>query len=234
VRIKLILGLTAGLMSVAQIGSAQAVFTGVATDAIFANTVVGYFEVISATADDTASSDIAASGFATSDTVPFTDFESDKNSSDGSTGIVSLNLADTTPQNLAATDSQTSPSMQAVGNGVARQQSKSGASVSDNAFNWAADGNWLSFGSGSLQQGLAAVGNDSALLSSSASSDVDFSTTAKSLGNSPLDAIKASKGSGGGAPLPMIASPEPGTVELLVLGGAALGAGAVCRRKRTA
>ncbi len=113
----------------------------------------------------------------------------------------------------------------AVGNPVAKYHSESDANVGDSSFDWSADGAWLNFGTA---PGLSAVGNDFASTPFSSSSDADLIT--RSSDNSPV--AMAANEPVGSVHMPEVATPEPGTVGLLVFGGAAL-AGTL-RRKLTA
>jgi hypothetical protein len=115
---------------------------------------------------------------------------------------------------------------------ITQEQSKSDVNAGDNSFDWTAAGRWLNFGIAAAQQGLAAVGDDFASISSASSSEADSSS--KNGGNPVVVMDGKAPNSGGGVDVPQIALPEPGTVGLLMLGGSALVAGTRCRRKQAA
>jgi hypothetical protein len=116
-------------------------------------------------------------------------------------------------------------------------QPKLEAFAADNSFTWPADGEWLSSCTPTVQMGLAAVDNNGASNPSIPSSDGDVTTTSPdNLDNSPIGAMAGSERAAASVAAPEVSRPlpEPSTGGLLALGGVALAAGALRRRKSAA
>lgn len=220
-RTKLILALTAATVSALQLASAQGVSSGIQNEiAPAANQPDNYVEVVT-TSDATpvTAADFTSSSFASDNSAIFVSRE---NSEAAAVATLSLSFTDsTTDPAYSWTDSQSSTAsvVPAVEKFAAKRNSEASA-------NWAADGSWLNV------VPAAQTSFASAYFSSSSSASVDLSLPSKNMDTAAIGALAAASGAApsGGAPKPLLLTPEPGTVGLMIFGGSAL-LGALRRRK---
>jgi hypothetical protein len=234
-KIKLTLGFAVGLMIIAQIGSAQSIFTATVNDATSDNSVIAYVDVTPVPADSATalSSDVVVNDISADDAGSFAYSTSGEDLSSAMAHDISINLADAAPEQDLASDSRQSVSSQPAGDDFATYQSRPDANTVNSSFDSVGGAGWMNFGIATAQQGLMTI--DTYVASDPSISSTEADSIPQSSDNSGEAMAGKAPGVGGDLAIPQVpVLPEPSTFGLLGIGGAALVAGALVRQKQTA
>jgi hypothetical protein len=224
-RTKLILGLTATLAAAVQSSNAQAVNSGLANDMFIANTIVAMDAAAPVVTETPIAlfGDSLTAGTTAIDASVGDVLSRDTSSADAASMATAWNYSDfNAPQSLAAANVQSSHTATTVVDPTKRvaKTDYSGATA-----------DWLNL-DGVSSMGMPAISQGSVAPTVDTGSEFAQNVAMDNNSDYVLNGgpQKASATSKGRSPMPMLASPEPGTVSLLIMGGAAV-VGAIRRRK---
>lgn len=229
-RTKLIVGLTAGLIAAAQSGTAQSVSSQPATETFFQNSPIGTDAIAAPVAPIAAIplvGDSLATTVTTADTAAMDASVDIKNLSDSAPMATAWNFTDfSAPQSLSVANDQALLPLSFTAKDSARRPVTAAADYTSTSTDW------LNLNGETAS--LPAMTPGQIFSSSETGSEDAFNAPMDSGADNLMNggAQKASYNSKGGSNrMPLLASPEPGTVSLLVMGGAAV-VGAIRRRKQ--